>query len=35
MHIKYRRTEAVREYDIKSQITLQNHNQHFFTAAKN
>lgn len=35
MHAKYRKTEAVRGYDIKSQITTENHNQQFFIATKN
>lgn len=35
MHAKYRKAEAVRGYDIKSQITTGNHNQWFFIAAKN
>lgn len=35
MHAKYREAEAVGGYDIKSQITIENHNQWFFIAAKN
>ena len=35
MHAKYGVAEAVGGCDIKSQITIENHNQQFFIAAKN